>query len=133
MSSPTMRHSLATPSSAALSVRTELSYVVPNGSKPVQYAFTPPEGVPWESGEFEGKTVDIMDARSLPSSSLDVEGFDLWDAPTALVDADIAGSVVGAAARIEAPALSCVVWPGATVNAPTKDAVVTPFGTVAIA
>lgn len=88
MSYPTMLRSRppATPSSAALSVRAELSYVVPNGSKPVQYAFTPPEGVPWESGEFEGKMADIMDARSLHSSSIDVEGFELWDAPTALVD-----------------------------------------------
>lgn len=65
----------------------ELSYLVHNGSKPVHYAYTPPDGVPWESVEYEARRVDIRDARTMRHQpSIQREGFELWDAPTALAD-----------------------------------------------
>ncbi|MBX3186920.1 MAG: NTP transferase domain-containing protein [Labilithrix sp.] len=54
-------------------------------------------------------------SRDLPS----------WSSPTAIVRADIDGSIVGAGARIEATCLRSIVWPGAIVSAPVNDAIVT--------
>lgn len=48
-----------------------------------------------------------------------------WAHPLAIVNADIAGSVVGAGAVIDAPALGSVVWPGAHVQTACNRAVVT--------
>lgn len=63
----------------------ELSYLVPDGKRPVQYAFEPPPGEPWESGHFEARSVLLGDARTLPGdTSIDCEGFERRDAPTAL-------------------------------------------------
>lgn len=54
-------------------------------------------------------------SRSLPS----------WSHPTAQVNADIEGSVIGAGARIDAPTRQCVVWRGAHVTTPSTGVVVT--------
>ena len=68
-------------------LRAELSYLVPDEHKPVHYAYTPPEGIPWESGRHEARTVNIADARTMRSQpSLQREGFELWNAPSALGD-----------------------------------------------
>ena len=75
------------PVSSHASLRAELSYFVPDGNKPVHYAYTPPDGEPWESGQYEARTVEIVDARAVRNQpSIQREGFELWDAPTALVD-----------------------------------------------
>lgn len=66
-------------------VKAELSYLVPDGRRPVQYAFEPPPGEPWESGTYEARSVPLSDARMLAGdTSIDREGFECWDAPTAL-------------------------------------------------
>jgi mannose-1-phosphate guanylyltransferase len=53
-----------------------------------------------------------------------------WSDESALVSANIEGSVVGAHAVVEAPALRSVVWPRARVTEPIEDAVATPEGIV---
>ena len=56
---------------------------------------------------------------------LAARGVASWAHPTALVNASIAGSVVGADAVIDAPTLDSVVWPGAYVQSACRGAVVT--------
>ncbi|WP_441334986.1 CmcJ/NvfI family oxidoreductase [Lysobacter sp. CA199] len=64
-----------------------LSYLKPGSPRPCSYAYEPPPGTPWESGEFEHRLVSIADARGIRDSlSVDVEGFRLMDAPTAIRD-----------------------------------------------
>lgn len=66
-------------------VHAQLSYLVPGEAKPVHYAYEPPPGEPWESGRYEAWSVGIGDARMLGGhTSIQREGFELWDAPTAL-------------------------------------------------
>jgi len=68
-------------------VMAALSYLIPGETRPVHYAYEPPEGRPWESGRYESVSVSIGDARSLDGhTSIHREGFERWDAPTALVD-----------------------------------------------
>jgi mannose-1-phosphate guanylyltransferase len=55
-----------------------------------------------------------------------------WAGPDAVVSASIAGSIIGARARVEADALRCIVWPGAHVREHIEDAIVTPFGIVRV-
>lgn len=63
----------------------ELSYLRPASECPVSYAFEPPPGTPWESGEYEQRTVRITDARgALDAPCIDREGYALRDAPTAV-------------------------------------------------
>lgn len=52
-------------------------------------------------------------------------GLSSWAHPSARVNADIDGSVVGANARVDAPVIDGVVWPGAHVRAPVSRAVIT--------
>jgi hypothetical protein len=64
-----------------------LSYVLPDGTTPVSYAYPPPDGHPWESARFEDVPMHIADARraaGLPS--LHECGFGLFDAPSAVRD-----------------------------------------------
>ena len=48
-----------------------------------------------------------------------------WAHPSAVVNATIAGSVVGAGAVVDAPVTDCVVWPGARVQNACTGVVVT--------
>ncbi len=59
----------------------KLNYLVPDTETPTHYTFTPPEGIPWENVEYEAREVEIRDAR-LASTQLDVQGFELWEAPS---------------------------------------------------
>lgn len=60
-----------------------LSYVLPSEDVPVLYAYEPPFGVPWESGEFHNFPVRISDARvSRSKPKVHIEGFELVDSPT---------------------------------------------------
>jgi hypothetical protein len=64
-----------------------LNYLKPTSERPCSYAYEPPPGVPWENCEYELRQIPIADARSAPErSSIDREGFELWDAPTAVKD-----------------------------------------------
>lgn len=53
-----------------------------------------------------------------------------WVADDADVNATVAGSVIGAGARIGADVLDSVVWPGARVETTTVRSIVTPYGVV---
>jgi len=64
-----------------------LSYLTAACVRPVSYAFTPPPGVPWESGEYAPHRLAIADARAaVEPPSMAREGFELRDAPTAVRD-----------------------------------------------
>jgi len=60
---------------------------------------------------------------------LRARGLVSWAHPSAVVNAKVDGSVIGARAVVDAPALASVVWPGAHVLAACEDAVVTPTRT----
>lgn len=65
----------------------ELNYYRPSSTRPVSYTFEPPEGVPWESGDYDMHKMAIHDARQLATRPrLQVEGFELWDASTEVSD-----------------------------------------------
>jgi hypothetical protein len=64
-----------------------LSYIVPNDTRPFSYTFAPPEGTPWESGTFEHFAVPVFDARrTWEKPRLESEGFELRDAPSQVPD-----------------------------------------------
>ena len=64
-----------------------LNYLLPTSVRPYSYAYEPPPGIPWESCEYDFRPVSISDSRSaVPPCSIDREGFELWDAPTAVRD-----------------------------------------------
>jgi hypothetical protein len=59
-------------------VEADLQYLVPNGHRPVNYAYPPPPGVLQNSGEFAARRVRIADGRHEPQRpTLDVNGFEL--------------------------------------------------------
>lgn len=62
---------------------------------------------------------------------LATRGLRSWAHPTALINAPIDGSIVGADAVIDASVVSCVVWPGARVQSACTGSVVTPHGVTA--
>jgi hypothetical protein len=64
-----------------------LSYLAPTAERPVSYAYDPPPGVPRENCAYLSHDMPIADARGLPErTSIDREGFELWDAPSAVID-----------------------------------------------
>lgn len=64
-----------------------LSYLAPTDERPVSYAFDPPAGVPRENCAYVTHDMPILDARGLAGgASIDREGFELWDAPSAVKD-----------------------------------------------
>ena len=64
-----------------------LSYLTASSGRPVSYAYPPPPGTPWECGDYELKRLAIADARTaIDQPSLEREGFELRDAPTAVRD-----------------------------------------------
>jgi len=64
-----------------------LNYLIPTDQRPISYAFEPPAGTPWESHPYELRQMAIADGRTRESRpDIDVEGFELWDAPTAVQD-----------------------------------------------
>lgn len=60
---------------------------------------------------------------------LRAHGLASWAHPTAVINAPIEGSVIGAGAVVDAPALRSVVWPGAHVRSACDAAVVTKLAT----
>jgi hypothetical protein len=66
-------------------VEAELTYLSRHCERPIQYMYEPADGMPQSTGTFESHRVTISDARSLSvSPSVHLEGFDFFDAPTAL-------------------------------------------------
>jgi hypothetical protein len=69
----------------AAAVEAPLHFLRPMAERPVSYQFEPPPGVPVRTGQYDPHLVTIADARPLAGSlSLDVEGFALLQAPSAL-------------------------------------------------
>lgn len=76
-----------TATAPALPVAAPLNYLQANGSRPFSYACPPPEGTPWESHAYTPTWMPINDARlAQGQTSIHREGFELWDAPTAVQD-----------------------------------------------
>lgn len=70
---------------ALLPIIAGLNYLKPTGESPCSYAYQPPTGIPWENCEYELRQMPIADARkALGLTSIDVEGFELRDAPSAV-------------------------------------------------
>ncbi len=81
----TARFSPATPRQP--SVTAELAYLVPMTERPYNYMYEPPSGTAQQNCEYRLSPVRIRDARAMASPpSIHVEGFELWDAPTAVTD-----------------------------------------------
>jgi hypothetical protein len=69
------------------SVVAGINYLKAASDRPYDYAYQPPNGEPWQNYESEVRAMRITDARSLSSRpSLHCEGFELRDAPTAVVN-----------------------------------------------
>lgn len=66
-------------------LRARLGYLEPGIERPVSYATEPPPGVPWENAGYDHRDMAIADARST-LTSVDREGFQLFDAPTQVKD-----------------------------------------------
>ena len=74
-------------SSGSATVAAVLHYLTPTAEKPVSYTFEPPPGVPWQSGRYEPRRVEIVDARASGlDASVDREGFALVEAPSEVED-----------------------------------------------
>lgn len=72
---------------SGLHVMAELSYIKPTKTRPCSYTYSPPPGVPWESAEHDCRMMPILDGRLAPTRpSIEREGFELRDAPTAVGD-----------------------------------------------
>lgn len=70
-------------------VEAELLYLIPDGERPVSYAFEPPPGTPWQSGNYAPHKVSITNGRPLAARgelSLDRSGFELIRHRSALSD-----------------------------------------------
>lgn len=65
----------------------ELGYLPATDTQPVQYAFPPPAGTPWENVGYDRRRVAVQDARAgSAAASLHVQGFELWEAPSRVQD-----------------------------------------------
>jgi len=68
-------------------VTAELAYLAPTTARPFNYMYDPPAGVARQNCEYQLSTVRIADARAMASPpDIQVEGFELWNAPTSIVD-----------------------------------------------
>jgi hypothetical protein len=64
-----------------------LAYLAPTTERPYNYMYEPPTGTAQQNCEYRVSPVWIKDARAMASPpSIHVEGFALWDAPTAVTD-----------------------------------------------
>jgi hypothetical protein len=64
-----------------------LTYLVPNGKKPVSYQYDPPPGIPVRSGQYEDRAVPVRNGRSLTRElSLDKHGFIITRHDTKVAD-----------------------------------------------
>ncbi|WP_266168481.1 CmcJ/NvfI family oxidoreductase [Dyella subtropica] len=77
-------------------VTANLGYLLPMDERPYQYAYPPPAGTPWENGAYDVRDIRIADARYRSErSSVHHEGFELWDAPSALRDFSDKEAIIG--------------------------------------
>lgn len=68
-------------------VRAQLGYLVHPTERPVSYMYDPPAGIAKDNCEYAPRSVEIRDARGLTApTSVHREGFELWNAPSAVSD-----------------------------------------------
>jgi hypothetical protein len=67
-------------------VTASLAYLAPTSDRPYNYMYEPPAGTAQENCKYRMSPVWIKDARAMASPSIQVEGFELWDAPTTVAD-----------------------------------------------
>jgi hypothetical protein len=68
-------------------VRASLAYLAPTSERPYNYMYEPPAGAAWQNCQYLERPVWIAEARAMASPpSIHAEGFELWDAPTAVQD-----------------------------------------------
>ena len=68
-------------------VTARLTYLAPTTERPYNYMYEPPAGTAWQNCQYRESPVWIKDARTMTlPPSIHVEGFELWDAPTAVTD-----------------------------------------------
>lgn len=68
-------------------VPARLGYLATSARRPVNYMYDPPDGVAKENCEYDFREVRIADGRRLTAAtSVHVEGFGLWSAPSSVVD-----------------------------------------------
>jgi len=64
-----------------------LNYLRPDSPPPVSYACEPPPGTPWENARYDAHPMLIEDIRLRERPPhIDREGFELWNAPSAVRD-----------------------------------------------
>jgi hypothetical protein len=63
-----------------------LGYLGAGGARPFNYMHEPPPGMPWQNCDYVMHTVPITDARTGSRPSIEREGFELRDAPSAVAD-----------------------------------------------
>lgn len=69
------------------SVTAAVGYLVQVTERPHAYLFQPPDGKAWQNCDYQMSTVQIGDARAAAAApSIHREGYELWDAPTAIID-----------------------------------------------
>jgi len=69
------------------SVLATLGYLQPTPERPYNYAYEPPAGAPWENYTHDRRPVSIYNGRCTPArTSVDLEGYELWNAPCATLD-----------------------------------------------
>jgi hypothetical protein len=70
-------------------VTAAVGYLAPMTERPYNYMYEPGPGQAWQNCKYQMSPVWISDARTMASSaSIDLEGFELWDAPTSMADFD---------------------------------------------
>ncbi len=64
-----------------------LGYLSPSTERPYNYMYEPPAGRAWHNCEYRMRPARIADARAMASPpTIHVEGFELWNAPTSMID-----------------------------------------------
>lgn len=69
------------------SVTAELGYLLPTIERLCRYMYQPPASEVWHNCEYQVFPTTIADARATATPpSIDVEGFELWDAASSLTN-----------------------------------------------
>ena len=68
-------------------VTADIAYLAPVNERPYNYMYEPPSGTARQNCDYQLRPVWIQDARAMAAPpSVDIDGFELWDAPTSVKD-----------------------------------------------
>ncbi|HYC46171.1 MAG TPA: CmcJ/NvfI family oxidoreductase [Burkholderiales bacterium] len=97
---------------AAASIAARLAYLHETVLRPFAYAYEPPDGGDWENYGQDWRETWITDARCFPKPTrIDVEGFELWSAPSDVRDFSDADAIRDVYYK-EAAELACAATRG---------------------